>query len=343
MGKFDVFLCHNSADKPEVIKIANQLIEREIKPWLDIWELRPGFSWQDILEEQIKDISAAAVFIGSNGLGPWQEMELRAYLRKFVKKRCPVIPVIMATAPKVPELPTFLEGHTWVDFRKNNPAPIDQLIWGITGKKITIPTQQNFSPPKPLVTPKPSNIPVPKTSSSKVTPPYKQEEVQPQSPLKMTSPSTTTTNSKPTQAKPIAPTPTSPRRKVKRFSLPIPKFDIYTTRTCVMCSVIGATLGVEISLGLVLSECYEPWGNNTPQDFLVHWGIIAIMACIGLLIMRDLVPYILVISVILSIIFFQQGQEVLASGGNATLGYIIPYSIFGFLAGGIYGLFAWFD
>jgi formylglycine-generating enzyme required for sulfatase activity len=147
MGQFDVFLCHNSADKAEVKAIGAQLKARGIKPWLDEWELRPGFSWQDVLEEQINEIDAAAVFIGSNGLGPWQKRELKAYLRRFVNNDRPVIPVLMATAPQVPQLPLFLEGHTWVDFRKTEPVPIDQLIWGITGKRIVIPVKTEYEPP----------------------------------------------------------------------------------------------------------------------------------------------------------------------------------------------------
>ncbi|MEH2412694.1 toll/interleukin-1 receptor domain-containing protein [Nostoc sp.] len=54
MEKFDVFLCHNSKDKSAVIQVAEQLKQRGISPWLDSWHLRPGFSWQDSLDEQIK-------------------------------------------------------------------------------------------------------------------------------------------------------------------------------------------------------------------------------------------------------------------------------------------------
>ncbi|AFY70586.1 Sulphatase-modifying factor protein [Thalassoporum mexicanum PCC 7367] len=165
MGRFDVFLCHNSADKPEVIEIAELLKAQGLKPWLDEWELRPGFSWQDILEEQINEIDAAAVFIGENGLGPWQEMELRAYLRKFVENRCPVIPVIMETATTKPELPTFLEGNTWVDFRREDPHPIGQLYWGITGKKLEI-----IKPPAPPAT-NPTQSSNPNQPQSAQTPP----------------------------------------------------------------------------------------------------------------------------------------------------------------------------
>ncbi|MDJ0618923.1 MAG: toll/interleukin-1 receptor domain-containing protein [Calothrix sp. MO_192.B10] len=54
MSEFDVFLCHNSQDKPEVEKIAKELQKQGITPWLDKWELRPGFPWQRELETQIE-------------------------------------------------------------------------------------------------------------------------------------------------------------------------------------------------------------------------------------------------------------------------------------------------
>ncbi|MCP4409971.1 MAG: toll/interleukin-1 receptor domain-containing protein [Gammaproteobacteria bacterium] len=132
---FDVFLCHNSEDKPEVKNIGAQLKHHGLRPWLDEWELRPGLPWQRLLEENIEKIDAAAVFVGPLGIGPWQQLELEAYLRQFVKRNCPVIPVILKGTHKLPKLPVFLEGLTWVDFRQNEPDPLERLIWGITGKR----------------------------------------------------------------------------------------------------------------------------------------------------------------------------------------------------------------
>ncbi len=63
-------------------------------------------------------------------------MELEAFLREFTRRGCPVIPVILAGAPGTPQLPIFLQGMTWVDFRKQDPDPVTRLIWGITGKKL---------------------------------------------------------------------------------------------------------------------------------------------------------------------------------------------------------------
>ncbi len=41
-GDYDVFMCHNSKDKPEVKVIGERLKEHGILPWLDESELRAG-------------------------------------------------------------------------------------------------------------------------------------------------------------------------------------------------------------------------------------------------------------------------------------------------------------
>lgn len=136
-GDFDVFLCHNSEDKPAIKEIAYQLQNHGIRPWLDEWCLRPGFPWQRTLEKKIKDIESAAVFVGSSGVGPWQNTELEAFLRQFANRKepCPVIPVILPDCRDLPPLPLFLTAFTWVDFRREDPDPLAQLIWGITGNR----------------------------------------------------------------------------------------------------------------------------------------------------------------------------------------------------------------
>lgn len=133
--QFDVFLCHASADKPEVRKIATQLKDKGITVWFDEWNLVPGRPWQRVLEAQIRGIGSAAVFVGRNGVGPWTNMELDAFMHEFIRRGCPVIPVILPSAEGTPDLPVFLRGMHWVDFRKRKPAPLEQLIWGIKGKK----------------------------------------------------------------------------------------------------------------------------------------------------------------------------------------------------------------
>ena len=133
--KFDVFLCHNSEDKPAVIEIAQQLRLRGLKPWLDVWELQPGAIWQFALEQQIESIGAVAVFAGQKGMGPWQSEEVYAFLQEFIRRKCPVIPVMLTETLTRPQLPIFLRNRHWVDFRLHEPEPYSQLIWGITGER----------------------------------------------------------------------------------------------------------------------------------------------------------------------------------------------------------------
>jgi hypothetical protein len=137
IGEFDVFLCHNSEDKPEVRKIGVQLKKLGLLPWLDEWELRPGFSWQESLQRELSRIHSAAVFVGKGGIGPWQKKELEALLSEFVRRDVPVIPVLLRDAPAIPSLlPLFMRQLTWVDFREADPDPLGRLVWGVTGKRM---------------------------------------------------------------------------------------------------------------------------------------------------------------------------------------------------------------
>jgi TIR domain-containing protein len=131
--QFDVFLCYNSNDRARVRQVAADLRARGVRSWMDEEQLRPGLPWQRVLESMISRIHSAAVFVGANGTGPWQVIEIDSYLREFVRRSCPVIPVILEDAPTVPDIPIFLSGMTWVDFRANKVTAIDRLLWGIRG------------------------------------------------------------------------------------------------------------------------------------------------------------------------------------------------------------------
>ena len=137
MATYDVFLSHNSNDTPVVTALAEALKARGLNVWLDEWELVPGRPWQQALEEIIKTVNSAAVLIGKDGLGPWEEPEMRGALDQFVRRKSPVIPVLLPDASQEPELPLFLTGFTWVDFRRVGitDEALDKLVWGITGSK----------------------------------------------------------------------------------------------------------------------------------------------------------------------------------------------------------------
>jgi GTPase SAR1 family protein/nucleotide-binding universal stress UspA family protein len=131
VAEYDVFLSYNWRDKDAVRAIAQELRDRGLRPWLDERQLRPGFPWQQELEEVIAHIPAAAVIIGAQR-GPWQDREMYAFLQQSVSRGCAIVPVLLPDA-NTADLPVFLQGLTWVDLAVPKPDPMDQLVWGITG------------------------------------------------------------------------------------------------------------------------------------------------------------------------------------------------------------------
>jgi len=134
----DVFLSYNSTDKPSVEKIA-RIIERDgFRTWFDEWKLVPGEPWQEALENGLDSSKTCAVFIGKNGLGPWQNEETRSAIEDRVRDaKFRVIPVLLPGAKKsdIENLPRFLKRLTWADFRNgvdDKQAQLD-LIDGIRG------------------------------------------------------------------------------------------------------------------------------------------------------------------------------------------------------------------
>jgi len=136
--EFDVFLSHNSRDKPAVEEIAARLRDRGLRVWLDKDELQPGLPWQEGLEAGVQTSRSVAVFVGKEGMGAWQEPEMRAFFARSRREEIPVIPVLLPGCPGFPRLTLFLQGLTWVDLRQGlTDDGLARLVWGITGTKGT--------------------------------------------------------------------------------------------------------------------------------------------------------------------------------------------------------------
>ncbi|MBD2472675.1 toll/interleukin-1 receptor domain-containing protein [Nostoc sp. FACHB-145] len=134
--QFDVFLAHNTQDKPEVRVIALALKQRNIAYWIDEEQIPPGRSFQDEIQAAIPLVKSAAIFIGSQGLGCWQSWELKAFIAECVEKKIPVIPVLLPGVSSLPEDLVFLKQLRWVAFSNgvDDKAALDLLQWGITGE-----------------------------------------------------------------------------------------------------------------------------------------------------------------------------------------------------------------
>jgi hypothetical protein len=139
--EFNVFLCHNSQEKTQIEEIRTKLLQKGIYAWLDKYDFEPFIPWQDQLDEIIPQIKAAAVFIGSSGVGPWADIEMREFLVEFAQRKLRMGLVILPGCPDdlINKVPRFMRSFQWVDFRQQNPDPMERLIWGITGIKPETP------------------------------------------------------------------------------------------------------------------------------------------------------------------------------------------------------------
>ncbi|MGH7451783.1 MAG: toll/interleukin-1 receptor domain-containing protein, partial [bacterium] len=136
---FDAFLSLNSEDLAAVEAIARWLEdEAHLKIWLYTWNMIPGEPLQESMEEALDRSISCVIFIGPNGIGPWQNEEMRTALEDRVAgKQLRVVPVILPQArrpQKESELPRFLRRLAWIDFRDvKDEEALHRLRCGILG------------------------------------------------------------------------------------------------------------------------------------------------------------------------------------------------------------------
>lgn len=136
MAAFDVFLSHNSIDKPWVVQLKDDLIRYGLSVWLDKDEIRPGDLFAEALEEGLESCKAIALIISPEAIDSgWVKEEYYRALSLTKDKQHPLqfIPVILRDA----EVPGFVKSRNWIDFRDDNKYSenVWQLVWGISGEK----------------------------------------------------------------------------------------------------------------------------------------------------------------------------------------------------------------
>jgi hypothetical protein len=136
----DVFLAHNSSYKPKVKIIADALRKRGLRPWIDDEQIPPGRWFAEVIENAVLRVRAAAIFVGRRGLGPWQRIELHAFVSHCIDREIPVIPVLLPGLARLPKELVFLRQLSSVRFirRIDEQEPLDLLEWGIRGRARTV-------------------------------------------------------------------------------------------------------------------------------------------------------------------------------------------------------------
>lgn len=136
--EFDVFMAHNSADKAAVIDVGKRLRSAGLNPWIDIEQVPPGRWFQDVIQSIVPRVKAAAIFLGTRGVGRWQALEIRTFISQCVERNVPVIPVLLPGLKEFPDELLFLRELNYVRFERDldDPNAVERLIWGITGRRV---------------------------------------------------------------------------------------------------------------------------------------------------------------------------------------------------------------
>ncbi len=138
---YDAFLSYNSQDRPAVHEVAERLKGEGLELYLDEWELAPGREFQPALAEGLRDSKTCVVFLGPNGLGPWQKQEVLVAIDMRARDAAfHVIPVLLpgTERPRRGDVAHlgFLINAPWVEFLKTlDERAFRSLVRGITGAK----------------------------------------------------------------------------------------------------------------------------------------------------------------------------------------------------------------
>ena len=134
-SKFDVFLAHNSVDKPQVRAIAKELRKRGLKPWLDEEQIMVGDSIPRKVQEGLIQSPVAAFFIGTSGFGKFQETwELDALIMLCYQNHIRIIPILLPGVDTLPDELVLFRGRRYLQFCQSvdETEPLKELVQAIT-------------------------------------------------------------------------------------------------------------------------------------------------------------------------------------------------------------------
>ena len=112
---FDVFLSHSSKDKAVVRKVAKRLKKDGLRVWFDEWEIKPGASIPQKIEEGLEQSRVLVLCMSANAFGSeWAQLEAGTFrFRDPMNRELRFIPLRLDDAEIKGSLAQFL----YVDWR----------------------------------------------------------------------------------------------------------------------------------------------------------------------------------------------------------------------------------
>jgi len=126
------FISHSSKDKGFAEKLARDLRQSGLGVWLDKWEMKPGDSLTDKIQDAIGESAYLVVLLSqASAVSPWVSKELNAALtRELELKRVYVIPALIEDC----QIPEFLTDKMYADFRIDYRVGYDSLVARLSEK-----------------------------------------------------------------------------------------------------------------------------------------------------------------------------------------------------------------
>jgi hypothetical protein len=121
-----VFVSYAQADKNVARQVAEALQDAGLLVWIDAWELAPGDSIAQRIEEAIASSDILLVLLSQNSVASqWVQKELSAALSRELRDRAiTVIPALLEDC----EIPGLLADRQYLDLRRDLPAAIRRLV-----------------------------------------------------------------------------------------------------------------------------------------------------------------------------------------------------------------------
>jgi hypothetical protein len=144
---YDVFLSHNSKDKPRVRKLAEELRAGGLRVWFDEWVIQPGDDIYLSIERGLEAARVQVLCLSPAALGSnWVTLERSTVLfrdpsnagRRF-------IPLLLADC----QLPDALRRYKYVDYRRNAKTAFDELLAACLSETEPAPLASKVKPARP--------------------------------------------------------------------------------------------------------------------------------------------------------------------------------------------------
>lgn len=127
--QFDVFISHNSVDKPVVRDIADKLKSDGFLVWFDEWVILPGMSIPNEIEKGLQESRALVLCMSDAAFASdWVTLERQtALFRDPINRERNLVLLLLSDA----EIPDMLKQFVYIDYRTPSTAAYQKLFASI--------------------------------------------------------------------------------------------------------------------------------------------------------------------------------------------------------------------